>query len=415
MNNTNQNHTDNFFKQGLSSPPEFDPSEKNWEEMERLLKPETKRLGIAWIYPLSGIAAAMLVFLSFWFSSDRTAGDIEPDQVVKNSKTGTESDNKSKTNIDLGKSGDNSSAVSSTSSPDTKDSFMRSPSRSVVSNITAKVIPKQSSQSSVTTLVSDFGVELALLSHARYVNIRSNSTNAFVAPGNIKISVFQAPTADTDFSEKNTANPSTPNRIGKWALSLTLSPDVNSVKGIDNGDLGMSMGMGLSFKPGETLSIGTGFYYSQKLYSADKASYKVTEKPFATWTSYSKQIDADCRVLDIPLNLSLRVSSKTENKVYASAGLSSYFMLSEKYDFIYNSPSPAFPTGRREYTVHNQNKHILSVVNLGVALEKPISKQVSLVIQPYAKIPLTGIGQGETDLKSFGMGFRLDYSLKRKL
>ncbi len=414
MNNTNQNHTDNFFKQGLSSPPEFNPSDKNWKEMERLLKPEAKRRPMAWIYPVSGIAAALLVFFSLWLVSDKTGTEGERLEVARASGKKAGQSNKNNSNFKSGNTGDIGIQLTRIS-PD-KDG-----------NITASNIGKiklsENSNSANNTFeanpplaisqpITDYRLPITLLNNAQYSKIQKSILNKFTSLPNIEKSNAPVNVVNADVDKTKDSDVRSHSLPGKWALSLALSPDVNSVKGIDKGDFGLSMGMGVSYKVGKALSLGTGIYYSKKLYSADKTSYKVQEKPFATWTSYSKKIDADCRVLDIPLNLSLLMANKTENKLYVTAGLSSYIMLSEKYEFIYNNPSPAFPTGRREYTIRNQNKHILSVVNLGLALEKPISNQVSLVIQPYAKLPLTGIGQGETDLKSFGVGFRLNYSLK---
>ena len=355
--------------------------------MERLLKPETKRRAIAWIYPVSGIAAALLIFLSLWLVSDENGIETQPTEIGKSVDIGTQYDN-----------------ISPSEGGDIKSQTIGTTLLSEVAQpITDYRLP-----------ITDNRIPITLLNNARYLNIQTNSSNKFASQEKIEISNSPVNVVVAAADIKKAADPRAPALTGKWALSLALSPDLNSVKGIDDGDFGVSVGMGVRYRLGKALSVGTGVYYSQKIYSADKTSYKVTEKPFATWTSYSKRIDADCRVIDVPVNLSLRLSNKTENKIYASAGLSSYIMLSEKYDFVYNNPSPAFPTGRREYTVHNQNKHILSVVNLGVALEKPLSDQVSLVIQPYAKLPLTGIGQGVTELKSFGVGFRLNYSLKKK-
>lgn len=414
MNNTNPNHTDNFFKQGLSSPPQINPSDKNWKEMERLLKPEAKRRPMAWLYPVLGIAAALLVFLSLWLFSEKTGTESAELEVAKEAVK------------KAGKYNENHSNFKSDSTRDIGIQLTRiSPGKD--SNITASNIGKtklsENSISpnntfeanpplSISQPFTDSRLPITVLNSARYLNIQTSLSNKFASQRNIEKSNAPVNVENAGFDKTKDSDARSHSLPGKWAISLAFSPDVNSVKGIDKGDFGVSMGMGVSYNFGKALSLGTGIYYSQKLYSADKTSYKVQEKPFATWTSYSKKIEADCRVLDIPLNLSLRMANKTENKLYVTAGLSSYIMLSEKYDFIYNNPSPAFPTGRREYTIRNQNKHILSVVNLGLALEKPLSNQVSLVVQPYAKLPLTGIGQGETDLKSFGVGFRLNYSLK---
>jgi hypothetical protein len=406
MNNTNQNHTDNFFKQGLSSPPEFSPSETNWKEMERLLRPEAKRRPMAWIYAASGIAAALLIFLSLWLFQDKTTSETQRPEMVKLPQEVDRPGNQATSGSQPAPSSDLDASAERL--PGVANEMSLNAARRIASMGIKNKDINPNAGLAAGLIVTDQSSLFTSVANARYVAVKTTPGEPAIQKLNVRGDSVNALVKKKRSSEiESLVVP------GKWALSLALSPDVNSVKGIDNGEFGMSFGMGVSYRVGKALSISTGIYYSKKLYSADKTSYKVTEKPFATWTSYSKQIDADCRVIDVPVNVSLRLSNKTQNKLYATAGMSSYVMLSEKYDFIYNGPSPAFPTGRREYTLRNENKHLLSVVNLGVALERPLSDQVSLVVQPYAKLPLTGIGQGETDLKSFGVGFKLNYSLKK--
>lgn len=412
MNNTNQNHTDNFFRQGLNSPPEFSPTDKNWEEMERLLKPEAKRGAMAWIYPVSGIAAALLVFLSLWIISDKTDSETQQPQVVKVPEKVKEAEGQAKSDPNSPESNDTEPPSAGSLADMGPRSFTPARRNAIFGNSKKEINLPQRSYQSADVFIARQPALTAPLTSARYATIETSFNDRFASQRKIETSNAPAKVVSTGINKTRPTDIETSVSPGRWALSLAVSPDVNSVKGIDNGDLGMSMGMSVSYRLGKVLNVGTGIYYSKKLYSANKASYKVKEKPFATWTSYSKRIDADCRVIDVPLNLSLRLTNKTQNKLYATAGISSYVMLSEKYDFVYNNPSPAFPTGRREYTVTNKNKHLLSVVNLGVALQRPVSDQVSIVIEPYAKLPLTGIGQGETDLKSFGVGFKLNYSLR---
>ncbi|MGV3686615.1 MAG: outer membrane beta-barrel protein [Daejeonella sp.] len=399
MNNTNQNHTDIFFRQGLSSPPEFKPSEQNWRAMERLLKPKAKKRSIGWIYAASGIAAALLVSLVFWLerqkplATEQKLATKDKDNIIP---PATQPAAASKEGIITKKHISPSSNINAFESP------------SVAAN-TYPVVESNAGSREPATRPRD-------LLAAQSVSIRQSlttGTRAIIAvPANtLSIPEDGKSTESSDLlKDTNTRSSGIP---GRWAISLAASPDLNSVAGVDKGAFGMSVGAGVSYRLGKAISIGTGIYYSRKFYSADKTSYRVKEKPFATWTSRSNSIDADCEVIDVPVNLSLKLINKKQNNVYATAGLSSYIMLSEKYNFKYNK-SPAYPTGSREYTVRNQNKHVLSVVNLGIAIEKPVNEQVSLVVQPYAKLPLTGIGQGETNLKSFGLALKLNYSFKRK-
>lgn len=414
MDNTDHNYTDNLFRQGLSSPPELNPTDKNWEDMESLLAKKAKRHTMAWIYAVSGVAAAILIFLSLWFAPETTDTATEQAQKSKNKETVKDSGNK--INPDADKP---STAVSNPypdgALPDSdvklSSGALKGRERPGISEVKNKAA--DTAQAPGGLQLASAGSGQTPINPVNNSTIRTSLSGSFASQRKIELADFPEAPIKVPAGEKEEDASRTPVPQGRWGVSLAFSPDVNSVKNMHNGSLGTSMGMGVSYRLGKSLSVATGVYYSQKLYSADKKSYNVTEKPFATWTNYSKKIDADCRVIDIPVNLSLRISNKTSNKLSVSAGMSSYIMLSEKYEFVYNV-SPAYPTGRREYTIRNENKHVLNIVNLAIALEKPVSDQVSLVIQPYAKLPLTGIGKGRTDLKSVGLGIGLNYSVKKK-
>ncbi len=414
MNNTEQNYTDNFFKQGLSSPPEFHPSDKNWEEMERLLASKAKRHSMAWIYAVSGIAAAILIFLFLWFVPEKTDNASQKAKKINSKETKPATREVAKSSPGIVKQ-DDSGLPSNNALSDNGLNPPSSPFKNAVlsGRNSESVNQKYASPAPGDLPVAGNHTQTDLINSAAFQNIQTNFGGKFASQRNIEIVKPVATLASADIADSEDSDARAPSSVGKWSLSLAVSPDFNSVNDMSNGNLGGSMGIGVNYRLGKALSVGTGIYYSQKLYSANKNSYKVTEKPFATWTSYSKKIEADCRVIDVPVNLSMRIRNTPDNKIYASAGMSSYFMLSEKYEFVYNV-SPAYPTGRREYTIKNENKHILNIVNLAIALEKPLSDRVSLVIQPYAKIPLTGIGKGQTDLKSVGIGFGLNYGGKKK-
>ena len=419
MNKLNQNKIDNYFSQILNTAPDFSPSESEWKEMELLLKSEPKRRPIiVWIYWTAGIAAALLIFLSLWFFTENT------DSGNQLAKTNVPSKSDENGNRGINKAENKSNTI--TPRPDHtkhelilqdkitnngyKPSSTLNPFTPVKNNSSIKDTAELKLMNSKDTFISLNFAQVLGLKSSRVPGTAIGITGREPALNITRLSFSDSTKKDAPSIPKR---PSSQNSVGKWALSLAFSPDFNSVKGIGKSSFGISLGMGLSYKIGKSIAASTGLFYSQKAYSSDKTSYKVKEKPFATWISYSQKIDADCRVLDIPLNLNITLKDKLRGKILASAGLSSYIMLYEKYNFIYNS-SPGYPAKGREYTIRNDNQHILSVVNLSIGIEKPLTEQSSIVIQPYAKLPLTGIGQGKTDLKSFGVGFQLNYSLRKK-
>lgn len=419
MNELNQNQTDNFFRQALNSPPPIYPTDKEWKAMKRRIKPEDERRAIiAWKYWAAGIAAALLIFFSIWFlpqyiMTENQQAKNDQNKEQPGQQAGKDNVEKTKSELIKTKKDETQNAGAEIS----KDHYAASPSKPFIASDTFI-----SQKIDVTVIERN---ELNIVSREPYVPLSSASDLGLIRNNHPGIDNIQAKDPVISMSTSgfvaNIANdtsssdesPALQDPAGKWALSMAVAPDLNSVKGLANSNMGLGLGIGLSYKLSKSISASTGLFYAKKTYNSDKSSYKVKEKPFATWTSYSKRIEADCRVLDIPLNLNMVVKSGSQGKLLASAGLSSYIMLSEKYNFIYNS-TPAYPAKSREYTITNKNQHILSVVNLAVGVEKPLTKQVSLVIQPYAKIPLTGIGQGQTNLKSFGVGFQLNYSLKKK-
>ena len=410
MSNLSPNKTDKFFRQALKTAPELSPSEKDWDEMERLLKSKpNKRPVIGWFYWPVGIAAGLLIFLSVWLSSEPEIR-LADGEKGKNSKV--ENQNKGNTTLNT----ENESTISQALPPDPVI-----PDQRKTSGLNT-VIVKQENRKPVENFIesalfsnsnSEDRSEFQPFNKVLFQDLRNLSlqqSNNYIPINTFSLKPEKSLLTDSN-SSKLESNNETP--IGRLALSLAFTTDLNSVSGLGNSRTGLSGGFGISYRIFKGISASTGIYYSQKKYTSDRNSYYTKEKPFSSWASYSRRINADCKVIDIPLNMSVLLSKTKKTGITASAGLSSYIMLSEKYNFIY-TPTLLYPSTGREYTIKNANQHIMSIVNLSVGVEKPIGKQSSIVIQPYAKLPLSGIGQGETELKSFGVGFQLNYSMKKK-
>lgn len=410
MSNLSPNKTDKFFRQALKKGPGLSPSEKDWIEMERILKGKPKkRPVIGWIYWPAGIAAGLLVFLTLWLTREQEIR-LADGEKIENNKT----ENQNKENQDPDKKTENTirpiSALDPTN-PEDEKSFVFNDVlvKQKTKNLDKAFLESPQAINNNPEIVQGF----QLLNNVQSLepkNINKLTSLDLSSVKNLILKIENLTALDTG-SKK--ANKKIEKPTGRISLSMAFTTDMNTVSGIGNSKAGQSGGFGINYRISKVISAGTGIYYSQKQYSSDRNSYNTAEKPFATWASYSRQIDADCRVIDIPINMNLLLSKTPKTGIVASAGLSSYIMLSENYNFIY-TPTILYPSGGRDYTIKNQNQHILSVVNLSVGVEKPIGNQTSILIQPYAKLPISGIGQGNTELKSFGIGFQLNYSMKKK-
>ena len=182
-------------------------------------------------------------------------------------------------------------------------------------------------------------------------------------------------------------------------MNVSVGPDLSSV-GNNTGKVKMMLGAGLGFKISERLSIRSGLFIGRKIYTADPEDYN---PPSNFWSYYPnlKSIDADCKVLDIPINLDYKFGLTKTHNWFVSAGASSFFMKKEVYNFYYkpaNSQQYVYYTRKFE----NENKHYFSILNLSGGFSKKISPALTIQAEPYMKIAMKGVGYGKVKLNSAG-------------
>jgi hypothetical protein len=188
------------------------------------------------------------------------------------------------------------------------------------------------------------------------------------------------------------------------ALSFVASPDINNVKGFSQNKVGTNAGLLLTLGVSRKWSITTGAIYADKPYMTDFANYATTYK----FNTNPQSVSASCIVLDIPINVGYQVYNKGANKFSVGSGLSSYFMLRENYTFNY---AGGYPDGPATYNVRNKNQHIMGILNLNATYQREISSKFGVAIQPYYKLPLTGIGVGQVNLKSAGVAVGVTWNI----
>ena len=194
-----------------------------------------------------------------------------------------------------------------------------------------------------------------------------------------------------------------------WALGIIAAPDLSGTQPF-RGKLSSNIGLMATYHLNGRVSISAGVLYAKKLYQADFADYRPAGSPgYSHYTPLS--VDADCNVLDIPVNVNVDIARQHRATWFASTGISSYLMLKETYDYTY----PPHQYGDlKQLTLHNQNRHVLGVANLSVGYRRQLgSGALSITIQPFVKVPLTGIGNGKLKLYSSGVALSADVDLTR--
>lgn len=198
------------------------------------------------------------------------------------------------------------------------------------------------------------------------------------------------------------------NKLSKFGFGVLVESDITSAnfKKIDQVSTGV--GVGVSYDLSSKLSLFTGFAVSKKVYAADSTTYKNAESPAHYLIT---GINAKCLVFDIPFNLQYKFKESKQSSWLATAGLSSYIMKKEDYDYNYLYYGQ-YKTA--SYSINNKNAHFFSILNLSAAYRRGFNKNMAWQIAPFAKIPLTGIGNGKVNLYSVGLEFSVLLKPKAK-
>ncbi len=208
-------------------------------------------------------------------------------------------------------------------------------------------------------------------------------------------------------SPESTKRISQKSYLSKLYFLVSVARDQSTIEKLAvNKNLSTVVGVGAGYRIKDRLSVQTGFYSGRKIYQAGPGDYKA--RPGSYWDTVNMiRINANCLVFDIPLSVRYEMLQSKNLNFYTVAGLSSFLMKSETYDYHYRYYyNGAYRRAQRTYT---GNKHFLSVANLSIGMEHKLPGGFYLQAEPYVKIPLTGVGEGKVNLYSAGLQIGLKY------
>lgn len=168
-------------------------------------------------------------------------------------------------------------------------------------------------------------------------------------------------------------------------------------------------GLGIGYQFSKRLSAQSGFYATNKKYTAMPADYNI--KPGSPMSTYRIDIiKALCTVYEIPLAVKYDFVSKPSLVVFGTAGISSYLMKKEKYDCFYSYYNYIY---EKEW-LFSGNSHLFSTAVFSLGIEKKVWNQLSLLAEPSFGFPLKGVGDGKMKIYSSSVQLGLKYYLFKK-
>lgn len=204
---------------------------------------------------------------------------------------------------------------------------------------------------------------------------------------------------------KKEAAPLKPRGKG-FSFGALAGVDQSTVKFKYGNNAGFNAGVVLGYHFNDKLSVHTGAIFTQKKYKVAGADFTA---PKGTMISYYKieDVNGSCNMWEFPLLARYTISQGKKNSVFASTGLSSYLMTSEDYYYRFYNGSGVLTSRYAEY--YTGDAYFMSILHLSAGFESRMSKNFSLIIEPYAKLPLAGVGFGSIRLSSFGLNFSMQY------
>ncbi len=196
---------------------------------------------------------------------------------------------------------------------------------------------------------------------------------------------------------KNAMAKHTNKAVKSFYLLASAGTDAGSVAifSFTNSTITAKYGIGIGYQLNNKWSAQTGFYISNKKYTAGANDYHPKEGSY--WNLVQLQeIDAACLVYEIPVTVKYNFLQKPAITYFAAIGASSFIMKKEDYNYSYTRYNEPY----KKYGEYTGNAHLFSSITFSAGIEKKLSSQFSFLAEPSCSIPLSGVGDGRVKLFS---------------
>lgn len=188
-------------------------------------------------------------------------------------------------------------------------------------------------------------------------------------------------------------------------LGLTAGLDLSTVKFTYGSDLGYNIGFMGGYQFSKHWAAYTGIVYTKKNYKLNGGDYHPPDSYWTNWVNL-QTVEGYCRMWELPLQARYTFNPAAKTAFFVSTGASSYFMKQQQYNYSYKTG-----TGTQNATWSDDKNinHIFSILDLSAGFEKQVGKHMNWQVEPYAKIPMVGVGFGSIKLSSFGVNLTIQY------
>jgi len=194
----------------------------------------------------------------------------------------------------------------------------------------------------------------------------------------------------------------------RWSLGLLFAPEFSTTRLNHYSTPGESLGLRIGYQVSNRFAVNTGIIRSTKKYKDDAGEYNTNPNYWRNRTNgvIPEEIKGKCLVLEIPLDLQFDVLQTQKSRVFASAGISSYLMLSQSYSYNFDVPNRWADSG---WSTSESESYWFGVGIMSAGYERNIHPALMIGIEPYLKMALTEVGWPNIKLLSTGAYVTLRY------
>lgn len=199
----------------------------------------------------------------------------------------------------------------------------------------------------------------------------------------------------------------------RWSIALMAAPDFSSTGLSEHTAPGSAFGAVIQYQPFGRLSISSGIIRSDKKYWGNGDEY---HPPPGYWVNRTngiipERVYGTCMVLEIPLTIRYNLMEVKKNLLYASAGVSSYLMQKQRYEYTFAEENPGAAT---EWRSKGPENYLFGLGVFSVGYEHLVHSRFSIGIEPHVKVPFSGVGWPGIKLYTIGAYVTLRYRLLKK-
>ncbi len=175
--------------------------------------------------------------------------------------------------------------------------------------------------------------------------------------------------------------------------------DVSTVKFQSIKGVGYNLGMLMGYTFTQHFSVDAGLQWDKKKYYTNGKYFNISKTGIPSNVKL-ENMNGNCNMFEIPLNFNYEFSQHKKGNFFVAAGFTSYIMKKESYNYTANYYGQDYDLYK---SYGNSSRNWFSVTQLSLGYEKQLSTNYKLRLQPYIKIPLSGLGIGKLPITSGGI------------